>query len=358
MKWGALIISFVLGKEMRKKELLLSICISTYEKGTKCRQLVESILELDDERYDIQICDDNSSAECISILNQIKSEKVKLKTNKENIGACKNWYRTIEASDGKYALHVLDRDSVNIHALKLLLDFLEEEKAECGHCGMAADFKDGTIYDLENKDMFIFQSGRDALMAMGGIPVHPTGFVIKKALWEQYDFKKYFYEEEKYGIYPHSYVLGIIACKSKMFWFAVDFYSYQYTGDSKKSRFYSKSGRNYYWIPSECIFTQMTLINELTAFLDKNLVEVFTNNRIIDCYKRATIGYRQSLSNYFEMSHYGLKTRYITSTELVLLSFYVMISLSFYSNRVSLEYIFNGFIDNIRLIAKDNTLRK
>ena len=70
---------------MKMSEILLSICISSYNRGSKCVRLVEKILTVEDDRYNIFICDDCSNKDTIEKLKNLRSSKVFLIQNKKNV---------------------------------------------------------------------------------------------------------------------------------------------------------------------------------------------------------------------------------------------------------------------------------
>ena len=98
----------------KMEEVLLSICISSYNRGDKCQQLVNRILTLEDDRYNIFLCDDYSDEDTRLKLRSLVSQKVTLIQNEGNIGPCPNWFQTIDSGNGRYILHVLDRDDIDV----------------------------------------------------------------------------------------------------------------------------------------------------------------------------------------------------------------------------------------------------
>ena len=116
-------------------DTLLSICISSYNHGDKCVQLVNHILRVKDKRYNIIICDDNSDEKTIRELRTLSDAKVILIKNKNNLGACKNWFKTIDSGTGQYILHILDRDTISANFLSVILDILQKESVGGGILG-------------------------------------------------------------------------------------------------------------------------------------------------------------------------------------------------------------------------------
>lgn len=292
---------------------LLSICISSYCKGDRCKKLVEKLLMIRDERFDIYICDDGSDSRTVETLQSISDDLVKLKLYKENAGACKNWYRTIDCGTGKYVLHILDRDDIAVSSVRMLLDTLQRNEVGAGYVGKSA------LSDQSN--VKIYKEGRDAVLAMGGIPVHPTGFFVNQKVWKEQHVKKYFYMDEKYGIYPHAYVLAKVAVKYPLMNIPIPFCSYSYAGTAQKSRFYDKSEKkNYWWLPKEIIRNANLLILYLTGVCDASYRDEYIIQRFRNSLYRSTVGYKLTVGSKKEMNHYGKNVKRVTAAEMVLIS--------------------------------------
>lgn len=300
-------------------DVLLSICISSYNHGDKCVQLINNILAVKDRRYNIIVCDDCSDENTMRKLKMLSDSKLFLIFNKNNLGACKNWFRTIDSGSGKYILHVLDRDTIEVNYLSIILDILEKNSVGGGYFGRSALYPVGGI--LKRKSYAVCNKGREAFLTMAGVPVHPTGFVVRRSIWKKGNYKKYFYESNSYGIYPHSYVFGEIAIKNPMIFSPIPFYSYTYRGSNKLSRFYEKNKiKDYWWFPENTIKTDTQLMLYLSKIGDESYREEFICRRFKDALNRATFVYKKVTANQQEMEHYGFEARYVSGWELLQIS--------------------------------------
>lgn len=336
-------------------EILLSICISSYNRGDKCCKLVQSILTIEDDRYNIFICDDASDKETINKLRSLDNSKVKLIENKRNAGPCKNWYKTIDCGDGKYILHVLDRDDIKVNSLKAVLDILEEHSIGAGYIGKSAMSING---EMRGPTRFkILEKGKEAFVVMAGVPIHPTGFLINKDQWKKEKYRKFFYMDDKYGIYPHAYVLGRAAVQSNMLYMPISFYSYAYRGTNKQSKFYAKANnKNYWWCPDSVIKTANQLILYLCRFADDVYKEEFICRRFQDGLYRATIGYRLISFNSSEMGHYGVDVHAASKSELIFVALKYLLTFICILNKIEIndrqirKKILKIFIANLKAI--------
>ncbi len=299
------------------KDILLSICISSYNRGQKCAKLVQDILTIEDDRYNIFICDDCSDNKNFDQLQPLAGKKVVLVKNEKNAGACPNWYRTICCGNGKYLLHILDRDDIQIHILVRLLDILENSSVAGGYVGKSAASLSHTI--SENTDYEVLEKGKEAFAVMAGVPVHPTGFLVNREYWLKGNFKKFFYEQKKYGIYPHSYVLGKLAARADLLYMPVVFWESSYRGCNRRSRFYAKSDqKDYWWLPDSVIKTANCFMLYLYP-LAGEAGEQFLCNRLREGIYRSTIGYKNTVAKKAEMARYGLEVCKVSKSRMLLI---------------------------------------
>lgn len=301
------------------EEILLSICISSYNRGSKCVQLIKKILSLQDERFNIFVCDDCSEGDTVKELKKLVNSKVFFIQNKENIGACKNWYNTIDCGTGKYILHVLDRDDLYVDKLKLVLDILENNNIGAGYFGKTAMY---LAEGIDRQPLYsICKKGREAFLTMAGVAVHPTGFIVERKAWKQGQFKKFFYQSDKYGIYPHSYVLSELAVKKNLLFSPIPFYYMAYRASNNVSRFYEKDDKKeYWWMPNSVIKTDSCLMLYCYRLAENAYREEFICRRFRDGLNRATFLYKKISENQEEMEHYGFCASAISPLKLLLAS--------------------------------------
>lgn len=303
---------------MTGKDILLSICISSYNRGKLCTELVHNILKIQDDRYNIFICDDCSDDSEFAELLTMQNNKVSLIRNVKNKGACPNWYQTINCGDGQYILHILDRDQIFVDYIIYLLEILENSLIAGGYVGISAMSLTHTVGG--NTDYEVLKKGRDAFVAMAGVPVHPTGFLVKREYWQRGNFKRFFYDQKKYGIYPHSYVLGELAIQADMLYMPVVLWKSSYRGSNRYSHFYEKSDRKeYWWLPDSVIKAANSLILYLYPLADDEYREEFLRNRLRECIYRSTIGYRNMAAKKSEMDHYRLEVSNVSKSKMILI---------------------------------------
>lgn len=162
-----------------EQDIILSICISSYNRSEKVELLVKEILKSKSTKISVVVVDDFSEDDTIKKLKQISDNRLLIFQNKKNVGAKKNWYNTIEKGNGKFILHVLDRDWINIKYIDELLNELENIDIGFGYVGDI--FSKGIVVNNEKKYQ-IFEKGKEASKMWALTAIHPTGFFSKKIL--------------------------------------------------------------------------------------------------------------------------------------------------------------------------------
>lgn len=165
-----------------RNEVILSICIGTYNREAYVKKLVEELLCIDRNDIEIVVNDNKSTDNTVESLNKITDTRLKVYTNDLNIGGPKNYLMSIYKANGKYALYCNDRDFIDINKIEKLINLLYKKDYSCVY--VKRQFRK-TTGKLE-----IYKKGYDALCNME-VKLHPTGFVFNREIIEKYvDMKK------------------------------------------------------------------------------------------------------------------------------------------------------------------------
>ena len=133
-------------------EPVLSICISTYNRGEKTEALVKNILNVPSLEITVVVVDDHSSDDTAERLSQIQDARLHFYSNTVNRGARENWFETINHGCGKYILHLLDRDWIYSEYLLALLEVLNKGSIRFGYIGRmfnVADSKKAVVEEYK-----------------------------------------------------------------------------------------------------------------------------------------------------------------------------------------------------------------
>lgn len=107
------------------ENIVLSICIPTYNGGERLEKLIKLILKSSRQDIEIAVTDNCSSDNTIELLRKIGDKRLQIYQNKSNLGAFANGVRSLANGKGKYVMLLLDRDVIQIKCLDVYLEFLK-----------------------------------------------------------------------------------------------------------------------------------------------------------------------------------------------------------------------------------------
>lgn len=110
---------------------LLSICIPTYNRNTELSKLynefVKKIIEYDENKIEIIICD-NSDSDIAKLNQTIFSNEVKYIKNKQNLGFSGNVLKCYEIASAEYIWILPDNDDIFLENFFEMYDYLKSKK--------------------------------------------------------------------------------------------------------------------------------------------------------------------------------------------------------------------------------------
>lgn len=297
---------------------VLCISISTYNKGRKVEDLVKEILKFQSPQIGVVVMDDCSTDNTLERLYQIKDNRLHVYQNERNKGARSNWFESIEHGYGKYVLHLLDRDWIRIEYLQKVIELLEREEIDFGYIG---DF----YSSIESKGGLIekYAAGKDALEKLAFTLFHPSGFLVKKKVWDSIPNREIFFKGMEYGIYPHSYLFAVLATKYDATLYKIPMIEIGSRGSyvKYKSKFYSNKEQNrpYWWTPKAHKIELEALTQYAYKYMNlpDKLLQGVLEHRFNENLYSATIAYRDIAKNAINARHYGVRIVYIREEELI-----------------------------------------
>ena len=112
---------------------VLSVCISSYNHVDNLKNIIRELLRLKRNDFDIIISDDASAVDITEELKAFSDPRLKVYRNSENCGALSNWFQTLQRGDGKYLLHLLDRDEINVGYIPRIIELLSNVEVGFGY---------------------------------------------------------------------------------------------------------------------------------------------------------------------------------------------------------------------------------
>lgn len=111
------------------EERILSICMPVYNGGERVVKSVKKILQSQDRRFEIVICDNRSTDDSVKRLRDISDDRLHIYVNQENVGPLENGLRVLAKGSGKYLMQLLDRDILQTEYLSAYIDMLAAQNA-------------------------------------------------------------------------------------------------------------------------------------------------------------------------------------------------------------------------------------
>ena len=135
---------------------MISVAMATYNGAKYVREQIDSILTQTIQDFELIVCDDCSSDETLSILNDYKKNDNRIRTykNESNIGFKKNFEKAIELCHGDY-IALCDQDDVWMpNHLETLLSIIGNKMIACGNADLIDS--EGERFGLTLKEMEAF----------------------------------------------------------------------------------------------------------------------------------------------------------------------------------------------------------
>lgn len=137
-----------------KKEVMVTVCIVTYNQEKWIRQTLDSVLaQQTDYPYEVIIGEDHGTDGTRAICEEYadKYENVTLLPETENLGVTANWIRCVQAGKGKYIMTCAGDDWWhNPKKIQMQVDFMEAHP-ECVVCHTDIDeYNDNTAHTIHN----------------------------------------------------------------------------------------------------------------------------------------------------------------------------------------------------------------
>jgi glycosyltransferase involved in cell wall biosynthesis len=198
------------------KNELVSIAMATYNGARFLRKQLDSIYNQSYKNLEIIVCDDKSTDNTVSILDEYRVKKgLYYQINKVNVGYYRNFEKTIGLCNGRY-IALADQDDIWVsNKIASLVDAI-------GDCSMI--YSDASFIDDNDK---IFAK---SILEYTGCPAFSGKSLKQLAFWnsvtgctvlfkrEMLEFAVPFPDGEKY----HDWWLALVACKMKGLCFLAD----------------------------------------------------------------------------------------------------------------------------------------
>lgn len=285
--------------------IVVSFCIATFRRYDILRELLTEILSVDNDQFEVVVCDDCSADGSINRIKQIQDRRLRIYINNTNVGSMQNIYEALSKGRGKYLFYINDRDNVDCFKIKELIDLLNElEKKEVAFIKCAGFMK--------TEKYQIFYSGKDAILEFACRVAHPTGYIYLKSAWDEIENLNLFFEKQYDSDYPASMVCAVMALKyngAYLYGDICDVSRKRIDFTTVKSGYYLKRKDKRIWYSPEVQWRELVFGYGFLKRLhvQEEILEEFLFQRYGEYLKRVLIQYKNIVSKPENTVHYKLK---------------------------------------------------
>jgi glycosyltransferase involved in cell wall biosynthesis len=275
--------------------------------------LINSILEIEDDRFDICVTDDGSSDGAYEWLLQNESDRLHVFKNEKNYGH-NNFVKCLYNADGKYALLIIDRDEIIAENIVPLLDFLACQKEELSFVSCAEGDKKQDEYRAYYHESILERYMRYPLKR------HPSGDVYNVKYVSKYNPEVYYIYEET-G-YPEKFLMKDVITEGMSVSYELPIYRNGrriFKDATKISMFAYNDIKKWYYYPAVQLKMYEGTLKQISS---KSVLDANEKSEILSLYKKAMMIYlfqykEFSVGNCGHCVHYGFRPRFITTVEML-----------------------------------------
>lgn len=289
-----------------EKRPLLSFCIAAYRRTDTTLELVNEILSVEDNRFEVVICDNHSEDGGVLEYKKIKDSRLKVYENEENLGGYVNSCRALDCGIGEYLFYINDRDNVDSYKIERLLSCFEHiswNHIAFGMCPLGGY--------TEREDTVIFEEGESAILEFACRVAHPTGYFFRRNLWEKTERHRFF-ESQDYGIYAFTIVCALLARDYKgayLYGDVCDWHRHRLDFARVTSKFNQKIADKSLWYSPEAMLRELKVL--LRFMKEYDFAPEITKKCFMERYKEylalVTTGLKVELKEDYNTLHYKIR---------------------------------------------------
>lgn len=158
-------------------DIILSICLPTYNRGNILYERIKKWLETDNKNFEIVVSDNCSTDNTIELLHSINDERLKIIENDKNYGGYLNGKKALMAGSGKYIMQLMDKDFIDMKYIDKVIEILKNLDVATGFLVPDSDCENPHV-DIISKKLkkiynFCFKGN------------HPSGFFFNRELFHK-----------------------------------------------------------------------------------------------------------------------------------------------------------------------------
>lgn len=300
------------GSGQLSDEIILSICIASYNHGHHIHPLIERLLTYTGDDLEIVVSDNRSTDDTVGLLETVQDKRLILIKGSENRGPTANYMRALAAGSGKYVMFMTDKDTLETSSLPLVIQALRTYTFTAGY--FALD------YSGEQWNVQFCANRRDCFKHFAYLSKHPTGYVYNNALLKKLNIEKNFSDASVVGFFPFEFLAAELCMHGNCALLAIPFCitGKLVLGQQKEtSMTYSEAKQNLFFSPSARfeMFERYT-VHLNTLNLNKGARLSILRDILRRAYFEGTHNYLTIINNEAMRIHYGIGSATVAKASL------------------------------------------
>ena len=289
----------------------LSICIPTYNRVDMLLPRVERLLrECSDPRMEVVVQDNGSTDATLARLRAIQDPRLHLHANGTNRGVLFNVLTVLDRAQGRFAVLLLDKDTIDPARVSDLRRFLLEQPGlACGFCEFGVDAPPR-----------MFEPGSAAVRAVAYVGHHPTGFFFDMARLRGLDYIDRFCDFSRVGHFAFEFMFAELLTTGRGAIYQRPVFAPESQADAARHKSFGTNAarEDAFFSPPERLKTAVRFAHHIhTLPLPARARRGLVIDRFIQGLAASTVGYRALMANEALCTHYHISTRRIGPREMI-----------------------------------------
>lgn len=284
---------------------ILSISIPTYNRQEQLGELIQQLLQVNSEEFDIVVTNNCSTDSTEEMVSSIADSRVKIVNNEKPVPGLFNMIVGLFNADGKYVIHCNDRDLLFPEKIPELIEFLKN--------GEYSFVQTTRSSDVSSNETEVFEAGFDSLCNQA-YSAHPTGMVFNAEI-----MRKNLCRDKYLRYIDYSFVYSYLMRELLVYAPSAIYHNKGWDERPSIIKVKLKSGSVYkdkLWFAPEmiAIFTKGTIEHisddEVFELAKEEREQIII--RIIDFFYKQLLFKKIYMADSREMIHYNLKKEYVS----------------------------------------------
>lgn len=289
--------------------IILSICIPTFNRIEKLLPLINSILSYEGNDIEIVVIDNCSNDDTKKEMVKLQDHRINYIHRSHSVDGIYNIVTSLTYGKGIYSLLCLDKDVINSSQIQGFIQRLNQYNAVGGHCLLNTS-KLGRDH--------IYSVGVESVINFAYTSEHPSGLFIKSSVLKQNN--KITNIIEKHSSFPFlpELIKAQIALSGTVVRINMPFVFTETLEDCGKNVSFTYKGKNVYFFPEN-------IINRFNIYCDNLFSLNLCRNDKIEILKKiykslliaSTLDFKKIMKNKSICSHHGIMTRDVSIKEII-----------------------------------------